>query len=129
MTQTTYDFRPPQWRPPDQVNYRTGALLVGTALWLAMYGWLGMRLLASGEPRLGWFELALALGCVAAGALLVVAWQAIVRRWVRRLRSGPWPALDREALYRLSPSQFEEYVAQRLFARHGYVVENTPDVA
>ncbi len=35
----------------------------------------------------------------------------------------------REALYRLTPSQFEEYVAQRLFARQGYAVENTPDVA
>lgn len=127
MTQITYDFRPPLWRTSDQVNYRTGALLLGTALWLGIYGWLGLRLLARGEPRLGWFELALASVCVVVGVLLVMGWRAIVRKWVRRLRSGPWPALDQDALYRLSPAQFEEYVAQRLFARHGYEVQNTPD--
>ena len=91
MTQITYDFRPPQWRTPDQVNYRTGALLLGTALWLALYGWLGVRLLERGEPRLGWLELALAFLCIVAGVLLVIGWRAMVRRWVRRLHRGPWP--------------------------------------
>lgn len=123
----TYEFRPPQWRPPHQMNYQTGGLVLATVLWLLVYGWLGLRLLARGEPSLGWVELALALVSIVAGVGLVIGWRTTLRRWARRLRRGAWPALDQAALYKLTPAQFEEYVAKRLFARHGYRVENTPD--
>lgn len=123
----TYDFRPPQWRPPDQVNYWTGTLVVSSMIWLALYAWLGARLLARGEPSLGWFDLSLAFLSIVVGVALVIAWRSLLRSWARRLRASPWPALSADALYKLTPSQFEEYVAKRLFARHGYTVENTPD--
>ena len=45
-----------------------------------------------------------------------------------RLRQTHWPALNLEQLYALSPSEFEAYVAERIFARQGYTVENTRDV-
>jgi restriction system protein len=128
MTQRTFEFRPPQWRPPAQLNVRTGALLLGTAAWLALYAWLGLRLLAQSAPRLGWVELALVIACVVMGVWVVMGWRRVFAAWLRRLRPTQWPALSRAELYRLTPSQFEEYVAQRLFARQGYAVENTPDV-
>jgi restriction system protein len=51
-----------------------------------------------------------------------------LRRWRARLRGNKWPALTLEKITQLTPSQFEEYVAQRLFARQGYQVENIRDV-
>jgi restriction system protein len=50
-----------------------------------------------------------------------------LRRWRVRLQSRTWPALSLEQINRLTPSQFEEYVAHRLFARQGYQVNNTRD--
>jgi len=73
-------------------------------------------------------ELALVIACVVAGVWVVMGWRRMIAAWLRRLRPTQWPALSRDELYRLTPSQFEEYVAQRLFARQGYTVENTPDV-
>lgn len=123
-----FEFRPPRWRAPARLNYRTGALLVGTVLWVAIYVGLGLRLLHQSAPRLGWVELALVILSVAGGVWMVMGWRRLAARWFLRLRPAKWPALSREELHRLTPSQFEDYVAQRLFVRQGYTVLNTPDV-
>ena len=122
-----YEFRPPRWRPPEQINSRTGLLALGSFVWLLAYATLGMRLMARGRPSLGWTELALMLISIVLGVLLVVGWRAIALRWAQRFQGSLQPALDQHALYKLTPSEFEQYVAQRLFARHGYRVVNTPD--
>jgi len=127
QTTLQYEFRPPRWRPPEQINYRTGVLAMGSFVWLLAYATLGMRLMARRRPSLGWAELLLMLVSIVLGVALVVGWRAIAQRWVRRLHGELQPALDRRALYALTPSEFEQYVAQRLFARHGYRVINTPD--
>lgn len=128
MTDRLLEFRPPRWRAPAYLNYRTGALLAGSALWLAIYAGLGLRLLRQSAPRLGWVELALVILSVAGGVWMVMGWRRLAARWLLRFRPAQWPALSREELYRLTPSQFEDYVAQRLFVRQGYHVVNTPDV-
>ena len=51
------------------------------------------------------------------------------RAWIKnRTRADQWPALNHDQIQTLSPSEFEAYVAYRLFKRQGYTVENTPDV-
>ncbi len=121
-----YDFRPPQWRPRAQLNTQIGTLLFVTLLWLAATGTLIGYLFAQ-DRRLTVVVLALSSLLILAGALVISAWRRLVVRWVRRYRHPSWPALSRNALYRLTPSEFEEYVAERLFARHGYAVENTQE--
>ena len=123
----TYEFRPPQWRPRAQVNHRTGVLAVATLFWLAVYVTLGARMLARGKPSLGWIEFVLAAVSVVVGILLVLAWHAVVQQWARRLHSGVGPSRNHSSLAKLTPSEFESYVAQQLFALHGYTVVNTPD--
>ncbi len=51
------------------------------------------------------------------------------RAWIKnRTQPDQWPALNHDQIQALSPSEFEAYVAYRLFKRQGYTVENTPDV-
>jgi restriction system protein len=61
------------------------------------------------------------------GIPLALGWWSALRRWRARLRGEGWPALSLEAMGKLTPAQFEEYVAQRLFARQGYEVHNNRD--
>jgi restriction system protein len=69
----------------------------------------------------------LGIACVVVGIPTALGWWSALRRWRARLQGGKWPALSLEKMNELTPSQFEEYVAQRLFARQGYQVENTRD--
>jgi restriction system protein len=123
----TYQFRPPIWRPAKQLNMQTLVLLLALAGWLALYGWLGWRLWSVGVARAGRVELILAAVCIVAGIPLALGWWSALRRWRARLQGSQWPALSLEEISKLTPSQFEEYVAQRLFARQGYQVDNTRD--
>lgn len=127
MAQHTFDFRPPQWRAPAQLHYRTGALLIGTIVWLAFYAGLARRLLRS-EVSMDWVSVWFAAVCVVLGIAMVLGWRRTVKRWVLRLRPSKWRPLSLARLQELSPSAFEDYVAQRVFERQGYTVENTPDV-
>ena len=128
VTYRTYNFRPPAWRPPKQLNLQTGVLAVGLVAWLALYTWLGWRLWLTGLEGAGQLDAVLMLTCVGLGIPLGLGLWSTLRRWQARLRRHEWPALTLEQVGRLTPSQFEEYVAQRIFARQGYQVENVRDV-
>lgn len=128
MASVSYDFQPPQWRPPDQLYSQTAALVAGTLLWCGLYGWIGWHLWHDRFPLANRLNLALMLGCIGLGVAIALGWRTTLQRWRARWRSTAWPALKLEQLQRLSPSEFEEYVAQRIFARQGYRVHNTPDV-
>jgi restriction system protein len=128
MSYRTYHFQPPMWRPAKQLNVQTLVLLVALAGWLVLYGWLGWRLWSIGVERAGRLEISLGIACIVVGIPLALGWWSALRRWRARLRGSAWPALSLEKVSQLTPSQFEEYVAQRLFARQGYQVENIGDV-
>lgn len=123
-----YDFRPPLWRPRRQLHVQSGLLGAGSLVWLAAYGWLARELWLYGVGAIDWFDGGVIAFIIGLGILLALGWRSAGQRWFARLRPTRWPALSLAELLALSPSAFEEYVAQRLFARHGYVVENTPDV-
>jgi restriction system protein len=101
---------------------------VATFFWLLIYGWLGYRLLNDGV-RSGWLlNLFLAVLTILLGVLVVLGWRRVGWQWVLGWRQGSkWRALSLAAMYRLEPSEFEDYVAYRIFARQGYKVLNTPD--
>lgn len=127
----TFAFEPPQWRTSGRTNLRTGVLFIGTILWMPAYLWAGDRLLR-GRWQLQAAETRLVLiALTVAGILLVAGWSFVIPRW--RLRLLHWRnrtgrrALSLAALQSMSPSDFESYVAARIFARQGYRVENTPD--
>lgn len=131
MSQRTFAFDLPRWRAPGGTNLRTGVLFIGTVLWLALYLWLGSRLLAHGLDGLDRRDLILMVMTVALGATTLVGWAHLWPKWRMRLearRLGEWRALSVPQLQALTPGEFEEYVAERIFARQGYSVENTPDV-
>jgi restriction system protein len=127
LSYRTYHFRPPIWRPTKQLNLQTFVLLSTSLLWLAIYGWLGWRLWADGVERAGTLEFNLGLACIGLGIPLALAWWSVLRRWRTRMKESKWPALTLEKISQLTPSQFEEYVAQRIFARQGYQVNNVRD--
>ncbi|MCC6166398.1 MAG: restriction endonuclease [Caldilineaceae bacterium] len=124
----TYHFRPPAWRTPAALHVQTGVLVLGSLIWLAIYGWLAARLWEVGPAGAGTAEAVLGLLAVVTGVPVALGWWRILRRWRARLRGGAWPALSLKQMMRLSPSEFEEYVSRRIFERQGYSVLNTRDV-
>jgi restriction system protein len=132
MAQHIYSFEPPRWRPRSQLPVQTGALLAGSLLWLALYGWLAFRLWTAGFDRGVTLNLLLAVVCVLLGVALILAWRDTGirwRSWLNMLTKGSrWSALSLAELYELTPSEFEEYVTRRIFERQGYRAINTPDV-
>jgi restriction system protein len=127
VTYRTYQFRPPIWRSAKQLNAQTLVLIVALVGWLALYAALGWRLWSTGLAQAGRLEIGLGIACVVVGIPVALGWWSALRRWRARLQGSKWPALSLEKIGELTPSQFEEYVAQRLFARQGYHVENTRD--
>lgn len=99
-----------------------------TLFWLLIYGWLGYRLWTHGVQTGLFLNLLLCAVTILLGVLLVLGWRRVGWRWLRGFRQGgKWRALSVAAMYQLEPSEFEDYVAHRLFARQGYHVLNTPD--
>ncbi|MCB0160192.1 MAG: hypothetical protein KDD83_18795, partial [Caldilineaceae bacterium] len=120
MAQRTVAFELPSWRAPGGTNLRTGVLLIGTLLWLALYGWLGSRLLAHGISGFDRRDGLLAVLTVAFGVMTVVGWRQLWPQWQARWdarRFGDWRALSVKQLQALTPSEFEAYVAERIFER------------
>jgi restriction system protein len=132
MTQHAYAFDRPRWRPPQQLNLSIIGLLLAGLLWIGFYLWLGRRLwqggLALGNP----LNMALILLSIGLGVGVILGWMRVwpqlSARWNARPAESGWPALSLEAMQALTPSEFEAYVAERVFARQGYAVINTPDV-
>lgn len=128
MSQHSYAFRLPILRPPRLPRAHPNTMLLTTIAWLGLYGWLGYRLWINGL-RSGWqLNLILILGLIVIGVMLVLAWRNIRQRWRTSHRiSREWRALSLRELQAMDPFVFEEYVAQRIFARQGYEVRNQPD--
>ncbi len=116
---------------PNQYHIRAAALMIGTVVWVIIYGVLSYRLwvqgLAIGNP----LNLALIAIAVLLGVVMLLGWRAVGRGWLAYV--FPWlgdfkqRALNLEQMYALTPSEFEAYVAQRIFARQGYDALNTRD--
>ena len=130
MGQRIYAFEPPSWRSTTQTNLRSAVFGAGLIVWLLLYGWLTVRLWRLGPLHMGTLGIGLIAGCVVLGVLLALSWRRLSTRWRARLHrtSDHVGALPLAQLQALSPSEFETYVAQRIFARHGYKVDNVADV-
>jgi restriction system protein len=64
---------------------------------------------------------------IVSGVIVALIWFELLRHWGRQVQPFTWRALSIDQMLDLTPAQFEEYVAQRIFARQGYTVRNTPD--
>lgn len=132
MSPRLYAFDPPRWQAPRQLPLQTGALFAGSAVWIALYGWLAYRLWRYGLSTGLSFNLALILLSILLGVALVLGWGTVGDHWLfrlrRLLRRSGWSGLTLEQLQNLSPAEFEEYVTQHIFVRQGYHAINTPDV-
>jgi len=127
-----FAFEPARWGVSDRTPFRTSLLLLGSLVWLLLFIWLGERLLTTQGLLGNQGSLVLALLCIVLGVILALGWVIMLPRWQawleNRTRADQWPALNHDQIQALSPSEFEAYVAYRLFKRQGYTVENTPDV-
>ena len=136
MISNTFHFRPPLWQDRSQLNLRTGILFTGTLFRLALYLWLSRHMWLHG-PGLGdplnRMLIALTIG---SGVSIAVGWRLVWPGWRIRMAKGRTdkqrtdsgsPALSVRHMLALSPAEFEDYVAYRIFERQGYQVHNTPN--
>lgn len=124
----TFAFSLPR-KPSLNLRFPSTRLLVlATLLWWLVYGWLAYRLWIDGVQGGLFVNGLLGVVTVLLGVFVVFGWRQAGGLWWRSFRQGgKWRALSVAAMYQLSPSDFEAYVAHRLFARQGYQVINTPD--
>jgi|GEM_PF-920851 len=132
MMQYAYAFDRPRWRSPQQLNLSIVGLLLASLLWIGFYLWLGWRLWRDGAALGDPLNMALTLFAISLGVGVILGWMrlwsGLRTRWRGRQTASGWSALSLEAMQALTPSEFEAYVAERIFARQGYAVINTPDV-
>jgi restriction system protein len=129
MSQRTLAFRQPRWRAPDQLLTRAVLLLLVTGVWCGLYAWLGYRLWQAGVWNGIGRNRPLLIVCIVLGVIIVLGWYMILRYWRTAVgTTSEWAPLTQEQLQSLDPAQFEAYVAQRIFARQGYYVHDTPHV-
>jgi restriction system protein len=127
MTQQYYALGEPIWRDPRRSLPLLPLLVVGTVIWLLLYAALGWRLWQNGALRIDAVSLTLLVASIIVGVAVVLSWRmAWPDLHARRAVGGR--ALSLAQMYQLTPAAFEEYVAQRLFARQGFTVVNTRDV-
>lgn len=124
-------------RPAGQLDAaprsRVWLLLVATAVWLLVYVALGWQLWTSGVDLSDPISLLLVILAFVFGVIVAVGWFRHGAGWWRGRQIGvtqrvTQPRLRIEDLLALTPSEFEEFVAQDVFAKMGYAVVNTPDV-
>uniref|UniRef100_A0A7C1FG39 Restriction endonuclease n=1 Tax=Caldilinea aerophila TaxID=133453 RepID=A0A7C1FG39_9CHLR len=113
-------FSTPQRRP------QVGPLLwLGSVLWLLAYGGLGFLLWLEGVTQWRTLHTLLLVSSIVLGVAVGIGWyQALTQK--RRV-GNRWKALSQEQLMALTPSEFEDYVAERLFVRRGFQVLNVRD--
>lgn len=125
-------FESSRWGVPDSAPLLTIGLILATVVWIILYLWLGWRLLNEPSPIWRAGNLILAALCVLLGVGIALGWIVVLPRWRawgrERFRRVEWPALSVAEVQALTPSEFESYVAYRLFERQGYTVENRRDV-
>jgi hypothetical protein len=130
MLRHIFAFEPPAEQPARWPGPSSGQLLLASALWLLIYGWLGYRLWLGGLERGLWFNLALTALCVGLGVYVALGWRTAGSYWANRLwrtvRRVSRQRLTLEELRALTPSEFEAYVA-RYFEAEGYHVVNVRD--
>jgi restriction system protein len=100
---------------------------VALLIWLGLYGWLAHRLWNLDIPIQESLNLVLGGALIVSGVIVALIWFELLRHWGRQVQPFTWRALSIDQMLDLTPAQFEEYVAQRIFARQGYTVRNTPD--
>ena len=127
MAQRTLNFDAPLWNT--SARSRNGvllaALLAASVGWVALYAWLGWLLWMQGIASWRTLHTLLLLASIGLGVVIVLGWRGRLTgkpggRWRKR-------TLNLEQLHELSPSDFEAYVAERLFAQRGYHASNTRD--
>lgn len=125
---STFSFRQPKWRAPEALLTQTVVLLLGSVLWVFLYGWLSRYFWLHGI-RLDQMGLTLIGSCILLGVGIALGWYRTIKYWQTPLASkqvsGP-VALSQ--MLKLSPADFEAYVANALFANQGYIVHDTPHV-
>lgn len=126
MAHRTFFFDAPLWNT--SARSREGALFallcVASLGWVALYAWLGWLLWTQGLGGWRMLHTALLLASIMLGVAVVLGWLGRTGKAGRRWRTR---VLNLEQLHALSPSDFEAYVAERLFAQRGYQVHNTRD--
>jgi restriction system protein len=131
MAQFAFAFEQPFQRPVVRKlawpGWRGWLLVFGSAAWLTLYAGLGWRFWVRGVHLSNTWDVALLVAAIVLGVLVIVGWVALWQAWRRDLLPGRWPALNLQQIRDLTPSQFEAYVAYRLFGRHGYQVNNVRD--
>jgi len=128
MTQHAYAFDEPFWREPRRGLPLMALLSAATVVWMLIYAALGWRLWQNGALRIDAVSRALLVAPVLLGVFVALSWRMAWPEIRANRTTGRWRALTVAQMQQLTPGEFEEYVAQRLFARRGYIVLNTRDV-
>lgn len=127
MAQIAFAFEQPAVRKLSRPWLNPWLLVFGSAAWLALYAGMGWRFWVRGVHLASSLDVTLLAASILIGVAVIVGWALFWRAWRHDQLPGRWPALTLQEALALTPSQFEAYVAYRLFERHGYLVNNVRD--
>ena len=127
MSQRTFHFEPLLWKTPSRSRdgVLNALLLVATLAWLALYGGLGWLLWRNGVAAWSILHTLLLAFSIVMGVFITLGWRSRLAGGAQVRRR--WKPLSLDQILALTPSEFESYVADRLFNQRGYQVENTRD--
>ncbi len=127
MSQRTFLFEPLLWKTSARSRSRSlaGLLIFASAGWAVIYAWLGWLLWMHGVAAWQTLHTVLLAASVVLGVAVVKGWLAFRRDG--RPNKRRWKALTLAQIQALTPSEFEDYVGDRLFNQEGYHVQNLRD--
>jgi len=127
MSQRIFYFEPLLWKTASRSHdgVLNGLLWLATVSWLALYGGLGWLLWTQGVAAWGAIHTLLLAFSIVIGVAVTLGWRAVIAGRMQLHRR--WQPLTVEQMMALTPGEFEEYVADRLFTQRGYQVENMRD--